>query len=235
MASSVQFYGYYLPFLLEVPLSQPKLKKEHRRLLELLRQNRWNEDQLAQKSGLSIDEVYRLVSRSPEAGKLGELFNVEYDKIRREIEERISIRTCKVREKLVKSLEQWCDHVAKDGGSNIDTKTKHQMLTNAINAVNKSMPYQVNIEQYNWKEGMSAEEAVREFSRLKGLAHRFAVRSGVQGFTPAGTAQGSVPNGQALEAPEDTQDTILPAKSETTGVPSEQGSGKGDIRRKPLG
>ena len=204
------------------------LTKKHWKLLNLIRLNKYSEEELAQKTGLPEQHVYDLIVKSPKAGKVGELFTQELTKAQQEIEQRISHRTNLVREKLVHRLHQWVE--ACGTGSQLDTKTKHKMLIDAINAMNKSMPYQVNIEQYNWKTGMSAEEAVSEFNRIKGLAAQFSIRSRVQSPASGGAAEGSVLNGQALQAPENAQDTVLPAKPKAEKLSRESRFGKGDIR-----
>ena len=209
-----------------------KLTDKHYELLELIRRNKYDVDELAVKSGFSETYVADLIHKTPASGKVGELFHAELKKADREIEERISRKTNLVREKLVKKLQEWCDSV--QGGSQLDSKTKHKQLVDAINAMNKSMPYQVNIEQYNWKDGMSAEEAVNEYKRIKGLAGQFALRARVQEFATTGATEDAVLDGQAGEASEDAQGSVLSAEPEAKKLSYEQGPGESHLRGKQV-
>ena len=185
-----------------------ELTQKHIKLLDLIRTNKYDVPTLAKKSGFEPLYVSRLLEgKIEETGDVGKRFQAELSKVDRDVESRISRKTQFVREKLVNKLIQWID--ATGGGAEMDTKTKHKQLVDAINAVNKSMPYMVNVQQYNWKEGMSAEEAVNEFKRLKAMATKSALRRRVQELIPGGSAEGDVLDGQTNEGYEDTQDTVL--------------------------
>ena len=208
---------------------ESKLSEKHLKLLELVKRNKYTDDELAEKVGFSGEHVNNLLVGNPATGVVGQLFQTELRKVDREIETRISRKNNVCREKLVNTLLQWTEVAG--GGSNVDTKTRHKMLVDAINALNKAMPYQVNIENYTWKDGMTTEEAVNEFKRIKGLAKAAAVRRRVQEFAATGTEQGIVPDGYVDEASADSQDTLLHAEPETDGVSQEPLPDKGDIRR----
>ena len=214
-------------------MQESKLTDKHYQLLELIRRNKYEVSELAEKSGFSEKHVLDLMHKVSTVGPTGEHFTAELRKVDREIEERISRKTSLVREKLIRKLQEWVDSV--QGGSQLDSKTKHKQLVDAINAMNKSMPYQVNIEQYNWKDGMTAEEAVNEFKRIKGLAGQFTIRRRISEFAVTGTAEDAVLDGPIGEAPKDSQDTVLPAKPQAESLPHEQGSGEGDIRGEQVG
>lgn len=207
---------------------EPKLTEKHYRLLELYKRNKYSIEELSEKSGFSDQYVNDLLVGSPVCGEAGVLFQAELRKVQRDIEARISWKNNIAREKLVNKLLMWVEQCG--GGDALDTKTKHKMLVDAINALNKAMPYQVNIENYTWKEGMTTEEAVNEFKRIKGLARAAAIRRRVQEFASAGAEQGFVLDGQAGEGTEDSQDTVLPAESEAEKLPRQPLPDEGDIR-----
>lgn len=190
----------------------PGLTEKHTKLLELYKRNKFSVEELATQSGFSEQYVNDLIVGNPNTGEVGNLFKQELKKVNAEIESRISWKNNSCREKLVNKLIAWVEQVG--GGGDVDTKTKHKMLVDAINALNKSMPYQVNIENYTWKDGMTAEEAVNEFKRIKGLAKASAIRRRVSEFAASGTEQGFVPDGQIGESPADSQDTLLRAEPE---------------------
>jgi hypothetical protein len=207
---------------------ETKLTEQHYRLLDLYKNNKYSTEQLAEKSGFSESYINDLIVNNPTTGETGKLFAAELRKVDREIEARISWKNNRAREKLVNTLIQWSEHA---NGDNIDTKTRHKMLVDAINALNKAMPYQVNIENYTWKEGMTAEEAVNEFKRIKGLARAASIRRRVQEFAAAGAEQSLVPDGQIDQGSTDAQDTVLPAQSETESFSRKSLLDQGDIRR----
>jgi len=196
-----------------------KLNDKHYRLLELLKQNKWSVEELATKTGFTEPYVNDLIVNSPNAGDIQDLFQQELRKVDSEIDARITRKTNYVREKLVNKLTQWVESVTH--GSEMDTKTKHKMLVDSINAINKSMPFQVSVENYSWKPGMGVEEAISEFKRLKAMAERSAIRSRVQGFVANGSAENTILDGQAYQGGTDAQDTILPAEPEAEGLSPE--------------
>lgn len=209
------------------------LNEKHYKLIELYKRNKYSIEELAEKVGLTEQYVNDLIVGNPSTGETGQLFQLELKKVNKEIEARISWKNNVCREKLVNKLISWADIVG--SGDSVDTKTKHKMLVDAVNALNKAMPYQVNIENYTWKEGMTAEEAVNEFKRIKGLAKQFAIRGRVQELAQAGTAEGTVLDGLLDEEGADAQDTVLPAKPETKVLPHVEGEGSGNIRREQVG
>ena len=205
-----------------------QLNEKHLKLLELARRNKYSDDELAEKVGLTGETVNNLLVGNPSCGEVGQLFTSELRKVDKEIESRISRKNNVCREKLVNKLTQWVEYVW--GGEALDTKTKHKCLVDAINALNKAMPYQVNIENYTWKDGMTTEEAVNEFKRIKGLARAAAIRRRVSEFAANGTEQGFVPDGQIGTSSEDSQDSVLPAEPQATGLSQEPLLDEGDIR-----
>lgn len=205
-----------------------KLNDKHYKLLELVKRNKFSIEELAAQTGITEQTVNNLLTGSPLCGEIGRLFQIELRKVDREVEARISRKTNLAREKLLNKLLSWVEYVG--GGESLDTKTKHKCLVDAINALNKAMPYQVNIENYTWKDGMTTEEAVNEFKRIKAMAESASIRRRVQEFASRGAAEGIIPHGQADEGTTDSSDTILPAEPEAGIVPQEQSSGEGDIR-----
>ena len=193
------------------------LNEKHKIVLELYKRNKFSVEEMAEKSGFSEQYVNDLIVGSPQAGAIGQEFGAELKKVQKEIESRISWKNNVCREKLVNKLISWADYAGV--GQDVDTKTRHKMMVDAINALNKAMPYQVNIENYTWKDGMTTEEAVNEFKRIKGLARAAAIRRRVSEFAANGAEQGFVPDGQIGESPEDSQDIVLPAESETAELP----------------
>ena len=193
-------------------MAEVKLTEKHYKLLHFIKTNQYSTDELSKMSGFTADHINELLLGAPCTGQTGTLFQAELKKVDKEIESRISRKTSFVREKLINKLTQWVN--ACGGGADLDTKTKHKCLVDAINAINKAMPYQVNIENYTWKEGMTTEEAVNEFKRIKALAAAASIRRRVSEFVANGTEQGSISDGQADESSADAQDTVLPAEPE---------------------
>ena len=194
-----------------------KLTEQHYKLLQYIKSNRYDFAEMGQMTGFAETYVNDLLVGNPNTGETGVLFAAELKKVDKEIETRISRKTSFVREKLINKLTQWVN--ACGGGADLDTKTKHKCLVDAINAINKAMPYQVNIENYTWKEGMTTEEAVNEFKRIKALAAAASIRRRVQEFASTGTEQSLIPDGQTDKGSADAQDTVLPAEPEAEEFP----------------
>jgi len=193
-------------------MAEVKLTEKHYKVLQYVKSNRYSFDEIAKMAGFEETYINDLLVGNPNTGAVGVLFAAELKKVDKEIETRISRKTSFVREKLINKLTQWVN--ACGGGADLDTKTKHKCLVDAINAINKAMPYQVNIENYTWKEGMTTEEAVNEFKRIKALAAAASIRRRVSEFAATGAEQGFVLDGQADQGTKNTQDTVLPAEPE---------------------
>ena len=193
-------------------MAEVKLTEKHYKVLQYVKSNRYSFDEIAKMAGFEETYINDLLVGNPNTGAVGVLFAAELKKVDKEIETRISRKTSFVREKLINKLTQWVN--ACGGGADLDTKTKHKCLVDAINAINKAMPYQVNIENYTWKEGMTTEEAVNEFKRIKALAAAASIRRRVSEFASSGAEQGFVLDGQADQGTKNTQDTVLPAEPE---------------------
>jgi len=200
-------------------MAEVKLSEKHYKLLQYIKSNRYSQEEMAKMADFSEEYVNDLLVGNPSTGALGILFASELRKVDKEVETRISRKTSFVREKLINKLTQWVN--ACGGGADLDTKTKHKCLVDAINAINKAMPYQVNIENYTWKEGMTTEEAVNEFKRIKALAAAASIRRRVSEFASSGAEQGFVPDGQTNEGSADAQDTVLPAEPEAEDLSHE--------------
>ena len=197
-------------------MPEVKLGEKHYKLLHFVKTNSYSTSELAEMSGFTEDYVNDLLIGAPVTGQTGVLFQAELKKVDKEVEQRISRKTSFVREKLINKLTQWVN--ACGGGADLDTKTKHKCLVDAINAINKAMPYQVNIENYTWKEGMTTEEAVNEFKRIKNLAAAASIRRRVSEFASSGAIESSISDGQADQGSANAQDSVLPAESEAEDV-----------------
>lgn len=206
-----------------------KLTEKHLKLLELVKRNKYTDDELAEKVGFSPEHVNNLLTNSPTCGEVGKEFQEELKKVDKEVDTRISRKTNTVREKLVNKLMMWVESIG--GADDVGTKTKHKMLVDAINAINKSMPYMVNIENYSWKDGITTEEAINEFKRLKAMATLSVDRRRISEFAKAGTAEGVILDRPTDQEGADAQDTALPADRQAEAIPYVSGPGEGDIRR----
>jgi hypothetical protein len=195
----------------------------------MIHANRYSAEEIADKAGISDEYLLDLLSGN-RSDPLHQLFAQELHKVQRKVETRTETLRIQTKELLYKKLNAWIKMQKTTQG--IDTKTKHKMLVDSINALSKAP--QVQIESYTWKQGMSPEEAINEFRRLSGMAERSTVRRRLSEDELRGSEPLAVRDRSANAIPEDTQDPILPAEPEADEVAPEQGSRKGDIRGKQV-
>ena len=115
-------------------MPEVKLGEKHYKLLQYIKSNRYDFEEMATMTGFTEQYVNDLLVGNPSTGATGVLFAAELRKVDKEVEQRISRKTSFVREKLINKLTQWVN--ACGGGADLDTKTKHKCLVDAINAIN---------------------------------------------------------------------------------------------------
>ncbi len=209
-------------------MAKDQLSEKHLKALELLKRNRLSIPDIAKQVGIDANTLHNLINKAPSTGELGRLFQVEFKKIDQIVEERTNRKMIQAREILYDRLLAWVKTIK--NVTDITTKTKHKMLIDAINAMNKAYP-QINIESYTWKTGMSQEDALNEFRRLTAVAKEATIGGRIQKAIEGGSIQIPLPPRQADQLPEDPQASRLRAPSQAEEVPPIEGSDQGDIRR----
>jgi len=206
-----------------------KLKKWHWKAIEMLRTNKLSVSDIATSVGKSADHLYDLMAGSGKSGTCGPLFQAEYHKVTKVIEERTQKKVAEAVEKCVSKLTSWinaqrdCDDMS---------KMKHKQMVDTLKVLAQSGP-SVNIETFSWTM-LKGDDLINEFKRIASVARQSALRRGVQGAAEGGAGQ--VPEGsiQADSQGEGLQDTGLYPKSEAGSLPQESGEDTGYFRRKPF-
>lgn len=196
-----------------------KLNKKHKRILTLLKRNRDDVATIAQKVGMSDEQIWALIrgDTTSNSQELVDLFSEELKKIEKEVDVRVQREMVLTRENLIRRLKSWSESITTE---EVGTVSKHKQLIDSINCLQKAAPA-VNITNYTWKQGMTMEEALDEFKRLTALARRSVERERVSKSGSRGAAEIPGLDGQVDALTEDAQGIVLHSESETETFPPE--------------
>ena len=200
-----------------MPKYNQKLNDKHWEALRLLEEGRTKIKDIAAHCGWSAGYMYDLVEGKEKNGKIGELFTTELRK-------QDVVNSNKVK-RLVKSnkslamsvVEGYLQEKAAKGTIN-DEEAK--VVSTVINALGKMSPtVEVGSMQWNYTKGLTAEELVHEFNKLRSLAEGAPKRRGIpeSGSRIPGEIFSAIEHGsgadEGSEAPE------LRADGEAEGTP----------------
>jgi hypothetical protein len=193
------------------------LNEKHWKALELLSDGRMSIKSIAKEIGWSADYLYDLVEGNEQkTGTAGELFSAELRKV--------DAHLSKVIKSLLKKNKVLAMRLINEVLDNLQSKEKldleeTRVLTQITNCLAKESP---NVEignlSFSYVKGLSAEELVHEFNRLRtiasGSSNRGAVQKAFEGRP--GILSRSSESGNGNE--EQTEDPELRSDAETGEV-----------------
>lgn len=151
-----------------MPKKNQALNDKHWEALRLLEEGKLKIKDIAKQCGWSASYMYDMVEGKDNCGKIGELFTQELKKLE-------TINSNKIK-RLLKDNKQLAmtvlsdylrDKVAK--GSIDDNEAK--VVSTIVGSLGKMSPsVEVGSMQWNYTKGLTAEELVHEFNKLKSLA-----------------------------------------------------------------
>jgi len=191
------------------------LNELQRKILRQVKINRYSPSEIAAKVGCHEHTVEEYLNLDPEKPNIKE-FEAALKDIDDHIDQRTQRKMKVTRELLINKLNQWIK--LQRGGEDVDTKSKHKMLVDSINALTKTAP-DISVTSYTWKQGMTMEDALSEYKRLTAMARGALDRRRVQGVKPGRSAEISGFDGQVDELPEAAQDIAVPAQPKTRKLP----------------
>lgn len=154
------------------------LNDKHWKALQLIDEGKMSLKEIAQAIGWSADYMYDLYEGKENVGNTGELFKAELHKLEQKNVSRIKSLT-KDNKRL--ALVMMNDFLRRKMSAGYQTDDDTKLITTVFNALSKATPnVEIGSMQYNYTKGLSAEELVHEFNRLKTLANGAPVSRGVQ-------------------------------------------------------
>jgi predicted DNA-binding protein YlxM (UPF0122 family) len=188
-----------------------KLPAKYQKALHLIAEGELSLGQIAAKCGINRDVFYDLIEgNESKYGKTGKLFNEEYRKIEKQIDRDIKKLTRKNKKSVQWTLEKWLSTLQQAPKRVVNDRQTIALVTRVGMMLAKSTP-NVEIGQFHYTKGLSAEDLLNEFKRLKGLS---SDGGGVPQPQKGRTREifRSSESGSAVA--EESEDSILPAESE---------------------
>lgn len=152
------------------------LKPSHQKALALIREGGMSLQEVAKASGITISYLYDLIEGKPSAGNVGQEFKSELNKIEAQLSVRTKINMRTLKDILVDDLLQWNDSLPKDPlmlkPSEVEQKRK------ILADLNKAQAG-VEIGEFHYHTGLSGEDLINEFKRLRSLVKSAVVGPGV--------------------------------------------------------
>jgi hypothetical protein len=193
-----------------------KLPGKYQKALDLIISGALSYKDIATQCGFSADYLYQLVEgKEANRTKNGKLFYESLQKYEKQRDKEIKDIIKSNKKQCHMLINEYLGQVAKKKG-----RIQHiGALTGVANALSKSTP-NVEIGSFSYTKGLSAEDITNEWKRLQGIGRGSANRSRISGLTPGGAGESPMAEGAGDTAPEESEDTILPAEREAGPLPS---------------
>jgi hypothetical protein len=179
-----------------VPKHNQALNDKHWKALELIEAGQVSLKEISRMCGWSQDYMYELYEGKEKCGKIGELFQTELRKIETKNVSRIKTLTKENKRLALQLMNEYLrSKISK--GSVSDEESK--LISTVFNALAKATPnVEIGSMQWNYTKGLTAEELVHEFNKLRSIAEGASKRgavsaagSGSSRILPALTEPGS--------------------------------------------
>ena len=184
-----------------VVLRSRGLNHKHLKALELLKNN-MPVSEVVKQAGIQRSQIYDLIAGNEKAGPVAQEFGQEFQKKMEEQDKRIAEIQKDLKETVFTKLRAW-------------TKTNKITEGNRKSFVDISKVLQTgpvyNIGSVSYSRGLSAEEMINEFKRLRAASEGALDRRTVSSLIPQGPGVLPVLAGRGNQAEEGQEDPSLPA------------------------
>jgi hypothetical protein len=182
-----------------VPKKNQALKDKHWEAIRLIDEGKVSLKEIARMCGWSADYMYDLYEGDEKAGAIGQLFQSELKKLETKNKNKIKTLTME-NKRLALQLMNDALRAKLAAGSVADDDSK--VVSTMFNALAKSSPnVEIGSMQWNYTKGLTSEELVHEFNKLRSLAEGASKRGGVSatGSRIAGVLSASAEPGSGAE------------------------------------
>ena len=166
-----------------MPRQAPKLSEKHWQALKLIEEGKKSLKEIAASLNWSAGSLYDLYQGNVEkANKTAILFEAEVKKISARNVSKIKNL---IRDNKVIALCMMNDFLRQKANQSRQTEEDIELIVSVFNALAKATPsVEINANSYSYVKGLSAEELMHEFNKLKSLAEGTPVRGGIPGTRP---------------------------------------------------
>jgi hypothetical protein len=160
---------------------------------------------VAKESGLSPDHLYDLLSGSEKAGPVAQEFSALYQKVMEDADKRINAKQKELKETVTEVLNKW----ANENRNKQLTPLELKGYVNTAKVLQTGPVY--NIGSVSYSRGLSPEEMVNEFKRLRAASEGALDRRTVQSSSSEGSGILPVSSERGIETEEGQEDPSLSA------------------------
>ena len=171
-----------------MPKKNQALNDQHWEALRLIDEGRMSLKQIAVQVGWSPSYMYDLHEGKDNTGYIGQLFKSELNELNKKTSQKIKLLTKDNISKCMRLMDDFLTRkleVVAAGQALSDEDTK--LITTVHNSLAKSTPnVEIGSMQWNYTKGLTAEELVHEFNKLRSLAEGAPKRRGIPGLDTRG-------------------------------------------------
>ena len=171
-----------------MPKKNQALNDQHWEALRLIDEGRMSLKQIAAQVGWSARYMYDLHQGDDNTGVIGQLFKSELNELSKKTSKKIKDLSKTNVSKCLLLMDDFLSRkleVVMSGAQLSDEDTK--LVTTVHNSLAKSTPnVEIGSMQWNYTKGLTAEELVHEFNKLRSLAEGAPKRRGIPGLDTRG-------------------------------------------------
>ena len=189
-----------------MPRQAPKLQEKHWQALSLIDEGKTSLKEIASSLGWQPNSLYWLYEGNVEKmGKTALLFQSEVKKLSAK---QVSKIKDLVRDNKVLALRMMNEFLRRKSALEYQSDEEIELITTVFNALAKATPsIEINSTSYSYVKGLSAEELLHEYNKLRTLAEGASVRPGVPSVGSRSTRVLSVLDEPGSGAGEESEDT----------------------------
>jgi len=156
-----------------------QLNEKHWKALQLIEAGELTLKQIAKEVGYSVDVMYELnEGRSDKLGSVADLFHAEVQKITKKLVKKAQELT---KTNMALAQDIICNILVDIKHKDVLTLEDKKLVGTLTNCLSKATPnVSIGSLTYNYTKGLSAEELVHEFTRLRTIASGASQRGAVQ-------------------------------------------------------
>lgn len=188
------------------------LNPKHLKALKLLKQGKLKVSEVAKQSGLAQSQLYDLLVGDEHAGGVAKEFSALYQKAMDDADKRINAIQKELKETVAEVLTRW----SKEHKNKKLTEAEHKGFVNMAKVYQTGPVY--NIGSVSYSRGLTAEEMINEFKRLRAASEGALDRRTVLSTSGKGSGILSVSAGAGSQAEEGQEAADVSAESEAGSV-----------------
>ena len=160
-----------------MPKYNQALNEKHWKALQLIEAGVLSLKSIAEQCGWSADYMYDLYEGEAKVGKIGELFKTELRKLEKKNTDKIKTLT---KENKSLALRLMNDFLRRKATAEYLSDDDSKLVCGVFNAIAKASPnVEINSSSWSYTKGLTSEELVHEFNKLRSLAEGAPKRRGV--------------------------------------------------------